>query len=681
MGEVAEYIDQFEVSPLVIKQLLHIARTYPEYSVEASKIAIKLICDRRSIFKNYLIFKDHTNLSVFQNILKEKAESGDNDSISILNQLDTQISENFNYNHRQTDTDTNVSITFNNNNNTPFLKFSNIEDYYDSLLDSYRRLPVTLKSFKEIQEVLKRRSIDILMITGSSSQLNDNMVFYYNINPKYLKFFKKYQFRELELIMIYKFYDDRFITMIEYFRKRLKVLFEVATSTGRSIDGNREENGNNPYGNYGDDDLDDDDDDDEDDEDDDDEDDEDDDDDDDDDDENVDDDDDDMSEYQKNDREGERDSNISDDSNIAISKKIRKHRRKLKKRRNTNDLMNRYGIIDDGGVIDNIDNNNEFATTTDNNENGNEENVVGGAIVSNKQRNKSNKKIGYDNNNNNSGSRIYQEGEGKIGKDDIISNDEVISYFNCKWVIIYGYFNICDYNSVVKLFNKLIKSNPINNITSINVLQNNFHNFVVTPKVLMRCIILSFLITKSTSELIINLNNKKLLKNYLIEDKLLNELISNYINCKFKKFKLKIKELLINNENKFNFNFFKNSILIFKKIINIKIYLIYLSTIDQIKIDHLINKIGYNYDENENENENENDKDNKELIIKELSDIIILFNLNFKIDLKNGIIKSFNYSYNDILNFTNELINENNKKLINDSRILEINSMVLQDLK
>ncbi|GMG19403.1 unnamed protein product [[Candida] boidinii] len=313
MGEVAEYIDQFEVSPLVIKQLLQIAKTYPEYSVEASKIAIKLIYDRRSIFKNYLIFKDHTNLSVFQNILKEKAESGDNDSISILNQLDTQISESFNHNYRQTG-GTTASVTF--NNSTPFLKFSNIEDYYDSLLDSYRRLPVTLKSFKEVQEVLKRRSIDILMITGSSAQLNDNMVFYYNINPKYLKFFKKYQFKELELIMVYKFYDDRFITMIEYFRKRLEVLFEVATSTGRYIDGNRDENDNNPYGNY---DLDDDDDD-EDDEDDDDDDDEDnDDDEDDEDDENDDNDDDDdydMSEYQKNDREGERDSNISDDSNV-----------------------------------------------------------------------------------------------------------------------------------------------------------------------------------------------------------------------------------------------------------------------------------------------------------------------------------------------------------------------------
>ncbi|OUM53599.1 hypothetical protein BVG19_g2899 [[Candida] boidinii] len=665
MGEVAEYIDQFEVSPLVIKQLLQIAKTYPEYSVEASKIAIKLICDRRSIFKNYLIFKDHTNLSVFQNILKEKAESGDNDSISILNQLNTQISESFNNNYRQTGTTT-ALVTF--NNSTPLLKFSNIEDYYDSLLDSYRRLPVTLKSFKEIQEVLKRRSIDILMITGPSSQLNDNMVFYYNINPKYLKFFKKYQFKELELIMIYKFYDDRFITMIEYFRKRLEVLFEVATSTGRSIDGNRDENDTNPYGNYGDYDLDDDDDDEDDVDDDDDNDDNDDDDDDenDDNDGNDDDDDYDMSEYQKNDREGERDSNISDDSNGAINKKNRRNRKKLKKRRNTNDLMNRYGIIDDSGVIDN---DNDFATAdADDNE---EEDVADSTTVSNQQRNKSNKKIGYGDNN-----RVYQEGGDKIGKDDIISNDEVISYFNCKWVIIYGYFSICDYNSVVKLFNKLIKSNPINNITAINVLQDHFHNFVVTPKVLMRCIILSFLITKSTSELIVNLNTNKLLKNCLIEDKLLNELISNYINCKFKKFKLKIKELLINNENKFNFNFFKNSVLIFKKIINIKIYLIYLSTIDQIKIDHLINKIGYYDDDND-----EDGKEDRELVIKELSDIIIIFNLNFKIDLKNGIIKSFNYSYDDILGFTNKLITENNKKLINDSRILEINSMVLQDLK
>ncbi|KAH3662336.1 hypothetical protein OGAPHI_005588 [Ogataea philodendri] len=80
--------------------------------------------------------------------------------------------------------------------------------------------------FEQILDLLHRRTVDILMKTGSSDSVSDNAAFYYSLGPELSSLSKKWSLRELQKFIIYKAYDGSLATCGLFLRRKLQQALE-----------------------------------------------------------------------------------------------------------------------------------------------------------------------------------------------------------------------------------------------------------------------------------------------------------------------------------------------------------------------------------------------------------------------------------------------------------------------
>lgn len=78
--------------------------------------------------------------------------------------------------------------------------------------------------FDELSEILERRHIDLLLSLDSSDYLTDNTSFYYNINQRYMKYYRRQSLKQFETYMAFRDYDNSFGATHYFLGRKLEQL-------------------------------------------------------------------------------------------------------------------------------------------------------------------------------------------------------------------------------------------------------------------------------------------------------------------------------------------------------------------------------------------------------------------------------------------------------------------------
>lgn len=101
-----------------------------------------------------------------------------------------------------------------------------INGLYEKPINSFASKEVTQANFDDLENYLKKKSLDILMSTGSSEYLTDNTSFYYNVSPLYLHYYNQVSLRELEQYIVCRSYDDSICTTRNFLVRKLEQTLE-----------------------------------------------------------------------------------------------------------------------------------------------------------------------------------------------------------------------------------------------------------------------------------------------------------------------------------------------------------------------------------------------------------------------------------------------------------------------
>ncbi|VEU21338.1 DEKNAAC102484 [Brettanomyces naardenensis] len=179
---VNAYIKDYKVGPLYIKRLFWLVGRFPDDPsiVPVVKLLLDLILRSDSYYRLF----NGTSI-----LIETLGRNGQSDSASKYIRLYKGIAEPY----LVSDLNSQMSI---------------VNKKFDNEMVAYGRKPVSQSNFDSLTELLKRKSLDLLMSTGSSEYLSDNTSFYYNVNPQYLNYYRKVSLKELEEYMVFRNYDN-----------------------------------------------------------------------------------------------------------------------------------------------------------------------------------------------------------------------------------------------------------------------------------------------------------------------------------------------------------------------------------------------------------------------------------------------------------------------------------------
>ncbi|QPG72787.1 hypothetical protein FOA43_000089 [Brettanomyces nanus] len=237
-----------------------------------------------------------------------------------------------------------------------------------------------------------------------------------------------------------------------------------------------------------------------------------------------------------------------------------------------------------------------------------------------------------------------------------LSQPEIVSYFRCRWYLIYASSLNNDYKGVMSDFDKIVEENCLGNlgVSASQVLSEQFSNELVLSVNLLRIICLSVLIVKRSSELV-RYWKIPLLKSAILSDPLLNGLIKSYSSCKFDQ-SLKI---LAKMDEEYRYDYQISTIFPdMQRILRYKAYITYLSLVMRVSVEHMAGMFGVDVN----------------VLYDELVMVIDMFGLQFKMDVTNRIVE-FSPSSSRLHKMGQELEAIDEEVKIG-SRSLEVNSIV-----
>ncbi|GMG20066.1 unnamed protein product [Ambrosiozyma monospora] len=180
------------------------------------------------------------------------------------------------------------------------------------------------------------------------------------------------------------------------------------------------------------------------------------------------------------------------------------------------------------------------------------------------------------------------DGSSGTGEQVVMDEAEVISYFNCRWYLVYVLFLNNEYSHVVKEFQSLVHTPAIDGISAIDVLNTHYHNAFVVKEYLLRGVIISILINEHITDLP-KFTKIEIIKSALNSDSLLNKLVKSYTNCQYQL----MNQILTEIQKEFAFDFQLSEISAnFVTIINYKALVSYLSFIKICPIAHIAKRFG-----------------------------------------------------------------------------------------
>ncbi|ODV98166.1 hypothetical protein PACTADRAFT_47973 [Pachysolen tannophilus NRRL Y-2460] len=181
-------------------------------------------------------------------------------------------------------------------------------------------------------------------------------------------------------------------------------------------------------------------------------------------------------------------------------------------------------------------------------------------------------------------------------KERLISQ-EIISYWNCKFLMIFAHFQLSNYEEVITGFFDLLQDAPIGRVSAIDVLKQKITdknlNHIISFDDLITVFALSILIVKPIRdqlEMIKNEDFQNLLDEYEDFENLI-KLFNFNVNCQFHMFNEKFYEL-ITSKYKYNIYLF-NDLNKINLILRQKQYLLIFANFEKIELKYLLKKLNF----------------------------------------------------------------------------------------